>query len=171
MHNSSAVSEIHAADSVIIMKDQGWRHSEAACVTCIFQNTFWAPSNVIKYDTKTNPNAWLGDYRLTCRVGRANDNLFIIQFLPIYLVVLARAWLDHLSWNTAVRISGRSSPATSRAPTCVLATPSTWRVGGRTRVNPSVITFDTYPRSAMNSRGWPKPMSSCKLLWINCMWT
>jgi hypothetical protein len=35
------------------------------------------------YNGKTNPSNWLEDYRLTCRVGGANDDLFIIQFLPI----------------------------------------------------------------------------------------
>jgi hypothetical protein len=38
----------------------------------------------------------LEDYHLTSRAGGANDNLFIIQFLPIYLSESARAWLDHL---------------------------------------------------------------------------
>jgi hypothetical protein len=52
-----------------------------------FQKHFWTSSNVIKYDGKTN---------LACRV---DDDLFIIQFLPIYLADLARAWLDHLPRN------------------------------------------------------------------------
>jgi hypothetical protein len=34
-----------------------------------------------------------------CRAGGAIDDLFIIQFLPIYLAKSARAWLDHLSRN------------------------------------------------------------------------
>jgi hypothetical protein len=32
-------------------------------------------------------------------VGGADDDLFIIQFLPIYLADSARAWLDHLTRN------------------------------------------------------------------------
>jgi hypothetical protein len=32
-------------------------------------------------------------------VGGANDNLFIIQFLPIYLADMDRAWLNHLPKN------------------------------------------------------------------------
>jgi hypothetical protein len=43
-----------------------------------FLRHFRAPGNVFKYDGKTNPIVWLEDYRLACRVGRANDNLFII---------------------------------------------------------------------------------------------
>jgi hypothetical protein len=39
------------------------------------------------------------DYRLAFRAGGANDDLFIIQFLPIYLAKSARAWLDHLPRN------------------------------------------------------------------------
>jgi hypothetical protein len=35
-----------------------------------------------------------------CRAGGADDNLFIIQFLPIYLADMARTWLDHLPRNT-----------------------------------------------------------------------
>jgi hypothetical protein len=34
-----------------------------------------------------------------CRAGRVNDDLFIIQFLPIYLLDSAMAWLDHLPRN------------------------------------------------------------------------
>jgi hypothetical protein len=43
---------------------------------------FWAPNNIVKYDDKTNPNIWLQDYRLVCRVGGAGSDMFIIQFLP-----------------------------------------------------------------------------------------
>jgi hypothetical protein len=36
-------------------------------------------------------------YRLACRAGRADNDLFIIQFLLIYLANSARAWMDHPS--------------------------------------------------------------------------
>jgi hypothetical protein len=55
------------------------------------------PSNIVKYDGKANSSIWLEDYRLACRVGGVDDDMFIIQFLPIYLADSARAWLDHLS--------------------------------------------------------------------------
>jgi hypothetical protein len=61
-----------------------------------FLKHFWAPNNVIKYDGETNPSVWLEDNRLACMVGGANEDLFIIQFLPIYLADMTRAWLDHL---------------------------------------------------------------------------
>jgi hypothetical protein len=64
-----------------------------------FSKCFRAPSNVIKYDRKTNPSVWVEDYCLACIVGGADNGLFIIQFHPIYLADLARAWLDHLSRN------------------------------------------------------------------------
>jgi hypothetical protein len=41
----------------------------------------------------------LEDYHLTCRASVVNDDLFIIQFLPIYLANFARACLDHLLRN------------------------------------------------------------------------
>jgi hypothetical protein len=62
-----------------------------------FPRCFHVPNNIVKYNGKTNPSIWLEDYRLTCRAGGADDDLFIIQFLPIYLADSARAWLDHLS--------------------------------------------------------------------------
>jgi hypothetical protein len=65
-----------------------------------FTKHFQALNNIIKYDGKTNPNNWLEDYRLACRVGRVDDDLFIIQFLPIYLADTARGCLDHLLRNT-----------------------------------------------------------------------
>jgi hypothetical protein len=74
-------------------------------------------NNIIKYTGKTNPNVWLEDYRLMCRAGVMEDDLFSIQLLPIYLADSARAWLYHMpmyvidSW----RISRRYSPATSKA--------------------------------------------------------
>jgi hypothetical protein len=40
------------------------------------------------------------DYRLTCRADEADNDLFIIQFLPIYLVDMSRAWLNHLPRNS-----------------------------------------------------------------------
>jgi hypothetical protein len=49
---------------------------------------------------KTSPNIWLEDYRLTCKAGGADNNFFIIQFLPIYLANTSRSWLDHLPRNT-----------------------------------------------------------------------
>jgi hypothetical protein len=57
------------------------------------------PTNVIKYDDKTNPSVWLVDYHLACKAGGVEDDLFIIQFLPIYLADSAQAWLDHLPRN------------------------------------------------------------------------
>jgi hypothetical protein len=64
-----------------------------------FPKCFRTPSNVIKYDGKTNPSIWLEDYRHACRVGGVDNDLFIIQFLPIYLSDSARAWLNHLPRN------------------------------------------------------------------------
>jgi hypothetical protein len=64
-----------------------------------FPRRFCVPKNIIKYDGKTNPSIWLNDYRFMCRACRAYDDLFIIQFLPIYLADTSRAWLDHLPRN------------------------------------------------------------------------
>jgi hypothetical protein len=65
-----------------------------------FPKRFQAPNNIVKYDDMTNPNVWLEDYRLSCRAGGADNDLFIIQFLPIYLADTSRAWLDHLPRNS-----------------------------------------------------------------------
>jgi hypothetical protein len=65
-----------------------------------FPKRFLTPSNIIKYDSKTNPSVWLEDYRLMCRAGGADSYMFIIQFLPIYLADTSKAWLDHLPQNS-----------------------------------------------------------------------
>jgi hypothetical protein len=65
-----------------------------------FLKRFRVSNNIVKYDGKTNPNIWLEDYCLACRAGGADDDLFIIQFLPIYLVDMAKVWLDHLPRKT-----------------------------------------------------------------------
>jgi hypothetical protein len=79
-----------------------------------FPKHFRELNNVIKYDGKTNSNVQLEDYHLVRKAGGANDDLFIIQFLPIYLADLVRAWPDHLPINMIVvgRITRRSSRAT-----------------------------------------------------------
>jgi hypothetical protein len=69
------------------------------CDTC-FPKRFRVPNNIIKYDGKTNPGVWLEDYCLACMVGGVNDDLFIIQFLPIYLANMATVWLGHVPRNT-----------------------------------------------------------------------
>jgi hypothetical protein len=43
-----------------------------------FPKRFRVPNNIIKYDGKTNPSVWLEDYHLTCGVGGADSDLFII---------------------------------------------------------------------------------------------
>jgi hypothetical protein len=69
------------------------------CDVC-FPKCFQTPNNFVKYDDKTNPSVCLEDYHLACRVDGAEDDLFIIQFLPIHLDDTTRAWLNHLSRNS-----------------------------------------------------------------------
>jgi hypothetical protein len=57
------------------------------------------PSNITKYGGKINPSVWLEDYRHMCRAGGANDDMFIIQFLPIYSAESTIFWLGHLLRN------------------------------------------------------------------------
>jgi hypothetical protein len=64
-----------------------------------FPKYFQASSNVVKYNDKTNPSIWPKDYHIACKVGGADDDMFIIQLLPIYLANSTRAWLDHLPKN------------------------------------------------------------------------
>jgi hypothetical protein len=52
------------------------------------------------YDNKTNPSVWMEDYHLKCRAGGVDDDLFITQFLSIYLADMARAWLNYLPRNS-----------------------------------------------------------------------
>ena len=61
-----------------------------------FPARFRPPTSVQKYNGETDPNVWLEDYRLACRAGGADDDLFIIRNLPLYLADSARSWLEHL---------------------------------------------------------------------------
>jgi hypothetical protein len=54
------------------------------------------PSNIIKYSGGFNPVVWLQDFYLTYQAGVTDDDLFIIKYLPLYLVESTRAWLEHL---------------------------------------------------------------------------
>jgi hypothetical protein len=64
-----------------------WQMSFPAC--------FHVPLNIVKYFRDTNPAIWLEDFRLACRAGGADDDLFIIQYLPLYVTESARVWLEH----------------------------------------------------------------------------
>jgi hypothetical protein len=64
-----------------------------------FLARFYAPSNIVKY-SDTNPVLWLEDFHLACRAGGADDDLFIIQYLPLYLMESTRAWLEHLPMDS-----------------------------------------------------------------------
>jgi hypothetical protein len=57
------------------------------------------PLNIIKYSRDTNLAMWLENFHLTYRAGGADDDPFIIQYLPLYLTESARAWLKHLPMN------------------------------------------------------------------------
>jgi len=47
---------------------------------------FCVPPNIVKYSRNTNPTVWLEDFCLAYRAGGADIDLFIIQYLPLYLV-------------------------------------------------------------------------------------
>ena len=61
---------------------------------------FRVPPNIIKYSGDTNPVVWLEDFCLTYRAGGTDDDLFIIQYLPLYLAKSTRAWLEHLPMDS-----------------------------------------------------------------------
>ena len=46
---------------------------------------FRVPPNITKFSGHTNPDVWLEDFHLACRAGGADDDLFTIQYLPLYL--------------------------------------------------------------------------------------
>jgi hypothetical protein len=56
----------------------GPKACESTVCNARFPKRFQAPSNIIKYDDKTNLSIWLEDYCLTCKVGGADDDFFII---------------------------------------------------------------------------------------------
>jgi hypothetical protein len=86
-------------DTTSVLKGLVLRYSEVPCATLIFHDIFECRVHH-QIRRQNQPNIWLEDYRLTCRAGGVTDDLFIIQFLPIYLAESARAWLDRLSRNT-----------------------------------------------------------------------
>jgi hypothetical protein len=61
-----------------------------------FPGRFRTSPNIVKYSRDTNLVVWLEDFCFACQAGRADDNLFIIQYLPLYLAESAQAWLEHL---------------------------------------------------------------------------
>jgi hypothetical protein len=45
------------------------------------------------YDSETNPDHWLEDYRLAMKAGGSGDD-FAVQYLPLLLSSSTRAWLE-----------------------------------------------------------------------------
>ena len=52
--------------------------------------------NIVKYFGDTNAAVWLEDFCFAYRAGGADDDLFIIQYLLLYLTENTQAWLEHL---------------------------------------------------------------------------
>jgi hypothetical protein len=71
-HSPSNTLETYATGATTIAKDTTLVLKGPA------QRCFQAPGNIVKYDSKTNPKVWLEDYRLVCRAGGVNNDLFII---------------------------------------------------------------------------------------------
>ena len=61
---------------------------------------FRPPANIVKYTGETNPGVWLEDYRLACHARGANDDQFVIQYLPICLGENVCVWLEFLPADT-----------------------------------------------------------------------
>jgi hypothetical protein len=64
-----------------------------------FPPRFRLPTNTTKDTEETNPAIWLEDFWLACQVGGADDDYFIIQYLPICVGEHVRAWLKFLPPN------------------------------------------------------------------------
>ena len=54
------------------------------------------PTSPTKYTGETNPSIWLEDFRLACRAGGVDDNVFIFQYLPICVGEHVQVWLEFL---------------------------------------------------------------------------
>ena len=61
-----------------------------------FPQRFRPPTNIAKYTGETNPGIWLDNFWLAYRARGADDDHFIIQYLPIYVGEHVRAWLEFL---------------------------------------------------------------------------
>jgi hypothetical protein len=105
---------------------RGWGPSclGATCATHVSLSIFECPIMSSSTMAKPTPSVWLEDYRLMCRAGGVEDDLFIIQFLLIYL--LTRLGLGSITCpktrSIVWRISRRSTLESSTAPTYSQAT-------------------------------------------------
>jgi hypothetical protein len=65
-----------------------------------FSPRFQPPTIITKYTRETKPAVWPEDFQLACRVREADDDYFIIQYLPICVREYVRVWLEFLLPNT-----------------------------------------------------------------------
>jgi len=71
----------------------------------VWSRGFQPPTMIQKYTVETNSEIWLKDYGLALRAGGADNDLFIIRQLLLYLDSLAQLWLRHLPANSIKRWS------------------------------------------------------------------
>jgi hypothetical protein len=57
------------------------------------------PTNITKYTREMNPAVWLEHFQLACQAEGADDDYFIIQYLPVCVGEYVRAWLEFLPPN------------------------------------------------------------------------
>jgi hypothetical protein len=119
------------------------------------------------YTGKMNPSVWLEDFRLACRAGGANDDFFIIQYLPICVGEYVRAWLEFLppnsirSWaelkqvfignfggRTCTPETPRTSSAGSRSPASPFGTTSAGSLSNAI-ISLTSLTWTTLARSSL----------------------
>jgi hypothetical protein len=65
-----------------------------------FPPCFRQPTNITKYTGETNHAVWLENFWLACWAGGADDDYFIIQYLPICVGEYVRVWLKFLPPNS-----------------------------------------------------------------------
>jgi hypothetical protein len=135
-----------------------------------FPRCFWVPSNIAKYDGKINPSVWLEDYLHVCRVGGANDDLFIIQFLHIYLAESAIAWLDHLPRNAINRFDDLWEVFTGNFQGTYVCPGNPWDLKGCQQKQGEPLR-DYIQRFSQKFHAWPdmprgrKPLEPPSLWW------
>jgi hypothetical protein len=127
-----------------------------------FAKHFQAPNNTAKYDGKTNPSIWLEDYCLACKAGGADNDLFIIQLLTIYLADTSRAWLDHLPKYSIDCCEDLKEIFTGNFQGAYVrpSNPSDLKGCRQKQGNPCEITSSVSPESVTNSPRSVMPTSS-----------
>jgi hypothetical protein len=149
-------------DTTSVLKGMTQRRSEASYVTLISQSIFKHQVTSSSTTTKlTLASGWRTTASCVERAERTMISSSSNSFPSTWPILTGPGWIIcQETLSIAGKIYEKSSLATSREHTFVLATRGTYRAASKSQASPSEITSGVSHKSVMSFLLWPTLMSS-----------